>query len=149
MAITAEGVAQVKKYVSYYIKKWRKILTLDSWDIQVSLVPIPSGMSTWMASTRTDAQERVARMEISSGWADVDSGWDNTYNLEETVIHELIHVCFVASGTESFKGGIMSQLALPSEGLKRLEDGLNDGEELIVGWLAKVLRNIAGEEADE
>ncbi|MEH2384914.1 MAG: hypothetical protein V7K14_03785 [Nostoc sp.] len=72
---------------------WQRTLKLSDWDISVKLVPHRE-MTDAIGHVRWDADEKSADIRLITP-EDYQSGVLRPYNIEETLVHELLHLHFV------------------------------------------------------
>ncbi|MHC5828154.1 MAG: hypothetical protein ACYT04_72755, partial [Nostoc sp.] len=72
---------------------WQRTLKLSDWDISVKLVPHRE-MPDAIGHVRWDADEKSADIRLITP-EDYQSSVLRPYNIEETLVHELLHLHFV------------------------------------------------------
>lgn len=85
--------------------EWQRILKLQDWDVSIKVVPHREAEDAW-GNVHWNFQEKIADIKLLNP-AD-QSGGMRPYCMEETLVHELLHLHFAPFNANS---GTPEQLA--------------------------------------
>jgi hypothetical protein len=92
--------------VKRYITKWRSLLGLGAWDISFTLVPLPNEQPNAFASVTYDQRRRDAVIELREDLEELEGqaiDWYGRPDVEEIVVHELLHIVEGDSGCKPLR----------------------------------------------
>ncbi len=94
------------RHLKRWVKKWQKILRLEDWDIRIELVRQYDLEPEDQARVKRLSTQRKAKIEIVDPGDYGPDQLSGPQDIEQTIVHELVHVYFV--GLDKFEGAAMT-----------------------------------------
>ncbi len=130
--------------VNSLVKKWQDILRLNHWAIRAVIGDIDK-MDGRSAMIYFDTEYNMATIQVAEVTEnDIPEQWKGYYSLEQTIIHELLHL--VLANMEKLWENAIEDLAPSTR--KLAEKQWNVVSEQPTELLANVLYNLKGGEQD-
>ena len=132
-----------KDKVPVWCLGWQEVLGLGDWDIEVNVVPHAELMertndSSVMGDCRTNTEHKWATIAAIDPDTDIHPSNRMKYDLEFTLLHEHLHICFDAMDrvTEDMVG------MLGSESRTLMRRAYNNAQEQLINQLTKAFRSV-------
>lgn len=104
------------------LKYWQKCLRLQDWDIEAEIVPMSKLQETWhRGECEWIEQLRAAKIYILSADDYKNSGSICSYDMEQTLVHELLHLHFVSIDIDKYYMPIEQAIEAISRALISME----------------------------